>query len=191
MTHLFAEKRLMKPLFAALLLAAGHAAAAQSYQQTNLVTDNQAVTPGPADRSELDQSPGVSLLTPPAAHSGVSDNGSGVSTLYTGDVNSSAFKASSLVVTAPGVPAGTTGSPTGQVFNNSGGGFDVPVGGGTKSAVFITVSEDGTLSGWNPGVNATQAQLAVTTPGAVYKGPGDCRQQFVCGRFLSRHDQRL
>ena len=45
-----------------------------------------------------------------------------------------------------------------------------PVGGGTKSAIFITDSEDGTLSGWNPGVNPTQAQLAVTTPGAVYKG---------------------
>lgn len=169
MTHLFAKKRLMKPLFAALLLTAGHAAAAQSYQQTNLVTDNQAVTPALLTDPNLVNPWGIALSSAGGAF-WVSDNGSGVSTLYTGDVNGSAFNIAPLVVTAPGVPAGTTGSPTGQIFNNSGGGFAVPVGGGTKSAVFITTSEDGTLSGWNPGVNPTQAQLAVTTPGAVYKG---------------------
>ncbi len=161
-------KSLLKPLFAALLLAAGHSAAAQSYGQTNLVTDNQSVTPALLTDPNLVNPWGIAL-SPGGGAFWVSDNGTGVSTLYSGDVNGSAFKVSSLVVTAPGAPAGTTGSPTGQVFNGAGG-FNVPVGTGTKSSLFITTSEDGTISGWNPGVNLTQAQLAVTTPGAVYKG---------------------
>ena len=162
-------KKIVSPFLAAVLLAAAHAAAAQGYQQTNLVTDNQSVTPALLTDPNLVNPWGIALSSAGGAF-WVSDNGSGVSSLYTGDVNGSAFKVSTLVVTAPGSPGGTTGSPTGQIFNNSGGGFDVPVGGGTSSAVFITDSEDGTISGWNPGVNRTQAQLAVTTPGAVYKG---------------------
>ena len=157
-----------KPLLAAVLLTAAHAAAAQSYQQTNLVTDNQAVTPALLTDPNLVNPWGIAL-SPSAGAFWVSDNGTGVSSLYNGDVNGSAFKVASLVVTIPGVPSETTGSPTDQIFNG-GGGFDVPVGTGTKSSLFVTTSEDGTLSGWNPGVSLTQAQLAVTTPGAVYKG---------------------
>ena len=159
---------ILKPLFAAILLAAARTTAAQSYHQTNLVTDNQAVTPALLTDPNLVNPWGIAL-NPNAGAFWVSDNGTGVSTLYNGDVNGSAFKVVSLVVAIPGVPAGATGSPTGQIFNG-GGGFAVPVGTGTKSSLFITTSEDGTLSGWNPSVSVTQAQLAVTTPGAVYKG---------------------
>jgi len=159
----------MRPILAAALLAAGHAAAAQSYQQTNLVTDNQSVTQAQLTDPNLKNPWGIALSSG-GGNFWISDNNAGVSTLYGGDVNGSALKINSLVVTAPGVPSGTPGSPTGQIFNG-GGGFNVPVGGsGSKSAIFITASEDGTLSGWNPGVSVTQAQLAVTTPGAVYKG---------------------
>ncbi len=161
-------KKIVSPFLAAALLAAAHAATAQSYQQTNLVTDNQSVTPALLTDPNLVNPWGIALSSAGGAF-WVSDNGSGVSTLYTGDVNGSAFKAAPLIVTTPAIPSGTTGSATGQVFNNSGGGFGVPVGSSTKSAVFITASEDGTIGGWNPG-DGTQAQLATFNTGSVYKG---------------------
>jgi uncharacterized protein (TIGR03118 family) len=99
----------------------------------------------------------------------VSDNGTGVSTLYNG-----AGAKLSLVVTIPppaGSPAGTTAKPTGQVFNGS---ADFVVTNGTASAPsrFIFATEDGTISGWNPNVDATHAILAVDNSGAgaIYKG---------------------
>jgi uncharacterized protein (TIGR03118 family) len=59
-------------------------------------------------------------------------------------------------------------SPTGQVFNGTTG-FQVAPG---QSALFIFATEDGTISGWNPNVNATEAILKVDNnpSGAVYKG---------------------
>jgi uncharacterized protein (TIGR03118 family) len=114
----------------------------------------------------------------------ISDNGAGVSTLY-----NTAGMAQSLVVSipAPGQPLGTGGAPTGVVFNTDGGasgGFKVAgvTSGGmstSQSAVFLFATEDGTILGWNPMVNppgfnpakvGTYAIIAVTTPGAVYKG---------------------
>jgi uncharacterized protein (TIGR03118 family) len=54
----------------------------------------------------------------------------------------------------------TEGNPTGQVFNNVGG---------FNGDLFLFVSEDGTLSGWRPGLVNT-AEVLATRPGAVYKG---------------------
>src|SRR5215831_12941173 len=115
----------------------------------------------------------------------ISDNGAGVSTLY-----NTAGMAQSLVVSipAPGQPLGTGGAPTGVVFNTDGGaagGFPlsgVNSGGMATSqpAVFLFATEDGTILGWNPGVNppgfnpakaGKYAIIAVNnSPGAVYKG---------------------
>ncbi len=39
-----------------------------------------------------------------------------------------------------------------------------------SAARFLFVTEDGTISGWNPAVDATHAIVKVTSPGAVYKG---------------------
>ena len=58
-----------------------------------------------------------------------------------------------LVVTIPHAPQAATGSPTGIVFNGS---SDFAVAPG-KPAIFLFVSLDGTISGWNPGVNQTMA----------------------------------
>jgi uncharacterized protein (TIGR03118 family) len=82
----------------------------------------------------------------------VSDNGTGLSTVYNGTTGNP----SALVVTVPG-------APTGIVFNGTSA---FPVLGGAP-ARFIFASEDGTISAWNGG---TQAQVVVTTVGAVYKG---------------------
>jgi uncharacterized protein (TIGR03118 family) len=80
------------------------------------------------------------------------------------------------VATPPGQTPGTA-APDGQVFNGSGG-FNVSqtVGGVTKtgSSAFIFATEDGTISGWSPGVDQSHSVLAVDNShggtGAVYKG---------------------
>jgi len=65
------------------------------------------------------------------------------------------------------------GSPTGIVFNNTSG-FSVTENGKSGAALFLFATEDGTISGWNPNVDGTNAILAVDRSkvglGAVYKG---------------------
>jgi uncharacterized protein (TIGR03118 family) len=82
----------------------------------------------------------------------VSDNGTGLATLYTGTGS-----VIPLVVTIPAAKQGSMGSPTGTIYNGSMG-FTVGAG---DPAVFLFATEDGTISGWNPKVNATNAVIAV------------------------------
>ncbi len=94
----------------------------------------------------------------------VSDNGTGLSTLYDGT-----GKPESLVVKVPsGDPSVQTGTPTGTMFNGDPNSFQIAPG---KGAIFLFVTEDGTISGWNPGVSATSAVVVVNTKNkAVFKG---------------------
>jgi uncharacterized protein (TIGR03118 family) len=101
----------------------------------------------------------------------VSDNGTGVSTLYHQDGT-----AVDLVVTIPTAARNREGgNPTGQVFNGTAF-FQVTKNGISGPARFIFVSEDGSISGWNPTVDPTNAIIAVdngTNRGnnrAIYKG---------------------
>lgn len=89
----------------------------------------------------------------------VSDNGTGLSTLY-----NAAGAAQGLVVTIPSANGSDTGDPTGQVFNNT---MDFKIAG--TPAHFIFATEDGTISGWYTG---TSAQIVVNNSGnnAIYKG---------------------
>jgi len=98
------------------------------------------------------------MIASPAGPWWVSDNGTGLSTLYDGT-----GKPQALVVTVPSGTSGT-GTPTGIVFNST---SDFKINGNTP--VFIFATEDGTLSGWNSG---TSAVIAVNNSGngAVYKG---------------------
>ncbi len=94
----------------------------------------------------------------------VSDNNSGFATLYTG-----AGTKEGLIVTIPPPVGGTQpATPTGQIFNGTTS-FQLAPG---KPALFILDTEDGTISGWNPGVSPTHAILTVdnSAAGAVYKG---------------------
>lgn len=140
----------------------------QHYTQTNLVSDM----------------PGVAAVTDPnlvnawgmSRSSGspwwVSDNGPGLTTLYTG--------AGAAVPLGQPCPAGTfvncvtipsgdpnsspTGTPTGQVFNGTTD-FQITPG---NPAHFIFVTEDGTISAWNGGPSAV---IMVNTHSAsVFKG---------------------
>jgi uncharacterized protein (TIGR03118 family) len=101
----------------------------------------------------------------PAGFVWVANNGSATSTLYDGN-----GVPQTLVVAIPPGSAGTA-SPTGIVFNGSTS-FQVTQNGVTGASAFIFVTETGTLSGWSPSVNRTNAVLTVDTgaAGAVYKG---------------------
>jgi uncharacterized protein (TIGR03118 family) len=101
----------------------------------------------------------------------VSDNGTGVSTLYHQDGT-----AATLIVEIPRAARNRgTANPTGVVFNNTPF-FQVTKNGTSAPAFFIFVSEDGSISGWNPTLDQTHAIIAVdngTNRGvnaAVYKG---------------------
>ncbi len=101
----------------------------------------------------------------------VSDNGTGVSTLYKQDGT-----ARPLIVTIPTSARNKDGgNPTGVVFNDTSF-FNVTLNGTSQPAVFIFVSEDGSISGWNPNVDGTHAIIAVDngtnlgTNRAIYKG---------------------
>lgn len=138
---------------------------AQHYTQTNLVSD----VSGLATNRDGNLVNAWGLARSAGGPWWVSNNGTGTSTLYNGAGD--AFPpASPLVVSIPTTktaPAGTTGTPTGVVFNGS---ADFAVAPG-KPAIFIFVTEDGTISGWNPGVDQTHAIREVDRGNkAVYKG---------------------
>jgi uncharacterized protein (TIGR03118 family) len=86
----------------------------------------------------------------------ISNNGSGVASLYSVDPTTNLASKLGLVVTIPGV-----GSVTGQVFN---GGSEF------NGDRFLFVSEDGTISGWRGALGTTAEILQTGTPPNVYKG---------------------
>ncbi len=90
----------------------------------------------------------------------VSDNGTGVSTLYNGSGNPFPV-GSPLVVTIPPPSGGTPpAAPTGVVFN------------GTpdfQPARFIFATEDGTIAAWNSGTSAV-LKADLSGSGALFKG---------------------
>jgi uncharacterized protein (TIGR03118 family) len=101
----------------------------------------------------------------------IANNGTGTSTLYNTD-GVPAPLGNPLVVTIPTASTNTEGAnPTGIVFN-SGSGFVVTKNGHSGPSRFIFVSEDGSISGWNPQVSATAAVIAVDhgSQEAIYKG---------------------
>lgn len=147
-------------LLAALVLALGVSAPpsqAQQYKVTGLVSDQSGVAP--ATDANLVNPWGMSRSS--TSPWWISDNGTGLSTLYTGTGT-----AASLVVTVPtGDPTvSPTGTPTGTVYNG-GTGFVLPNG---KPAVFMFVTEDGTISGWNGGASAVIKDN--TKSASVFKG---------------------
>lgn len=89
----------------------------------------------------------------------VSDNGTGLSTLYTGT-----GQPQSLVVTIPSASGQGTGTPSGTVYNASTTDFKIH----GFATPFLFCTEDGTISGW---YTSTVAFIAVNNNnGAVYKG---------------------
>jgi uncharacterized protein (TIGR03118 family) len=127
------------------------------FQQTNLVSD----IPGMAQFTDPNLINPWGITSSATSPFWISNNNSGTSTLYNGAGNKIP-----LTVTIPG-PGGAQGTPTGVVFNGTSG---------FNGSVFIFATEDGTIAGWNPGVDLFNAHTFVDNSnippgnGAVYKG---------------------
>jgi uncharacterized protein (TIGR03118 family) len=160
----------MKPLlriFAALSLTSsiGAAAFGQHYKQTNLVSN----TSGSAEGTDADLVNPWGLSRASGSVWWVSDNLTGVATLYNGP-----GAKQSLVVTIP--PADPTnkntpnGSPTGTVANGSTTDFLISAG---NPAVFIFATVDGTIAAWNPKVALAQGAQPPSTHAVTVVKTGD------------------
>lgn len=142
----------------ALALLATPALAATAFKLTLLDSDSSTkakhIDPNLVNAWGLCQGPGTDPIW-------VSDNGTGLSTVYaqgTGVIES-------IVVTIP------QGAPTGCVYNSTSG-FKVTEGSKSGAASFIFASEAGIISGWNGSVDANNAIVAYdgSGKGSVYKG---------------------
>jgi len=124
------------------------------YRQVNLVSD----LPGAILQDpDLVNAWGISFG--PTTPFWVSDNGTGLATLYAVTNDASGIThvdKQTLKVTIPG-----DGTPTGQVFNNKGG---------FNGDLFLFVSEDGTISGWRPVLGTAAEVLVPGISNNVYKG---------------------
>src|SRR5260221_1876677 len=141
------------------------------YLQTNLMADpTESVGKAPVHDPNL-LNPWGLTRSPNGSPWWIGNNNSGTSTLVTGagapvnnfpadphpDSNGNGINSpfnNFVMVPPPGFAPGTQSAPTGVVFNGSGTDFllnkGTPAG---LSAVFIFSTEDGTISGWNPGAN--------------------------------------
>ncbi len=153
-------------LGAALLAAAAPAVAAadapqaaNSYRQTNLISD----IPGVARITDPHLVNPWGIVASPTSPLWVANNNSNTSTLYTGGVDGSIPSIVPLVVSIP------FGAPTGVVFNPTSG-FLVHVNHQSAPANFIFDSEAGRITAWSNAVSGTKATIAFADPNAVYKG---------------------
>src|SRR5215472_3497130 len=160
-------------LFVLFLSAISAVGQANSYRQTNLVSDMA----GAAAHTDpkLVNPWGISFF--PGQPFWISDNNSGYSTVY--DANGVTQLAPVLI---PGHNAPAT--PTGTVINTTG---QFKVGGSPSQ--FLFAAEDGTISGWNGTGNAILA-VDHSGAGAVYKGmailsPACCAPYLVVANFRS------
>ena len=157
--------------FALLLLAAAMFTAVSARADTYSWTNFQSDIAGVAQHVDPNLvNPWGMSVSAPNGTIWVSDNGTGVSTLYGQDGT-----ARSLVVTIPTAARNRGGgNPTGQVRNNTLF-FQVTKNGNSAPSFFIFVGEDGSISGWNPTLDQTHAIIAVDngrnlgTNHAVYK----------------------
>jgi uncharacterized protein (TIGR03118 family) len=178
----------MKSLFhfsacATLALICSSTGIAQSYNQTNLVSNTAGVAP--VTDPQLVNPWGLSRGS--GSPWWISDQATGLSTLY----NGAGAKQSLIVTIPPADPSNKNtpiGTPTGTIFNGSQTDFLLAPG---KSATFIFSTIDGTIAGWNATVALAQGAappsthavtVVKTSDGSSYTG---LTSAFVNGaRFL-------
>lgn len=136
-----------------LVLMTASATAATVYQQTNLVSD----IPGMAAHTDPNLVNPWGISSSATSPIWVSDAGTSKATVYNGSGTPQA-----LVVSIP--PSGT--EPTGQVFNDSGSGFNV----NGQSSRFLFATTSGTVAGWNSASGTTAIIGFNSTDNAVYTG---------------------
>src|SRR5262249_6173657 len=112
------------------------------YVVNKLVSD----LPGAAVTDARLKNPWGVAFSPGGSPFWVADNATGLSPLYAGDGT-----IQSTVVTIPSASGGSTGNPTGIIWNPSSA-FKVPST--DTQAAFIFATEDGTISAWASGLSA-------------------------------------
>jgi uncharacterized protein (TIGR03118 family) len=155
-----------------MALAMGAVSFGQHYTQTNLVSN----TPGVAPVTD------PQLVNPWGISRGsgspwwVSDNGTGLSTLY----NGAGAKQGLIVTIPPSNPNNKktpTGTPTGTIFNGSTTDFLLAP---KAPAAFLFSTLDGSIAAWNPSVAPTTAvTVARGAAGSSYTG---LTSAFINGR---------
>ena len=155
--------RLAVVLASSLLSLAG-VAVGQHYNKTDLTADIAATSPtAPNFDGNLVNAWGLARGS--TSFFWVSDNGTGLSTLYNG-----AGARNPLVVKIPTEDGSSTSAPTGAISNYSSG-FEVNGPGTGTPGAFLFCTEDGTIAAWNPTVDRNNAVLKVKLGGkAIYKG---------------------
>src|SRR6266849_2118216 len=131
----------------------------QHFNRTDLTANSESVASVPNLDPNLVNAWGLSRSS--ASPWWVSDNGTGLSTLY-----DASGAPQSLVVKILTPDGKGTLAPTGTVFNPTSA---FPVAPKMK-AIFLFVTEDGTISGWNPGVDPNAVVLKNRICKAIYKG---------------------
>ncbi|HEY7115993.1 MAG TPA: TIGR03118 family protein [Tepidisphaeraceae bacterium] len=133
------------------------------YVQTNLVSDNGV----PGTRTDANLVNGWGLAAAPGGGPWwVAAAEKGLSLAF----DSTGAQAAANVI-IPNAAGQTESNPTGVVANDTGG-FVVSSGGNSAASEYVFVTENGTVSGWNIGVDPTHAIMEVdnSASGAVYKG---------------------
>jgi len=168
-TLFFARRALqLAALGLGLAVSAAVVADPGNYVVHNLVS-NQA---GVADHQDGNLQNAWGIVSGPTTPIWVSDNSSGVSTVYDGQGNAilTGSPLAPLVVTIPG------GFPTGITFNPSASDFLISCGSPATSAAatFLWATENGNIAAWRGGVGGcgSTAVIPPTTavPNGVYKG---------------------
>src|SRR6266849_7832531 len=145
---------------------------AQHYTQTTLVSN----VPGRAPVTDPNLQNAWGLVASPTSPWWVSNNAGGTATLYSSATTPTTVVP--LVLTIPNAPSQPApGSPTGVMFNGTSTDFLLDPNNPGSHAIFLFVTEDGTVQGWNPGIKPSTAVIKVDDShvpgpknGAVYKG---------------------
>src|SRR5262245_43121452 len=146
-------------------------------EQRNLVSDQ----PGVAEITDANLvNPWGISESPNGGAFWLSDNGTGLSPLYLGDLAGSPINHLFDVSIPGGKPAGTVFNPFQSIMSNGNStDFSVTDGTNTGPAVFLFASKTGAVTGWNPGVGTPGGPFNISlfaepgyqaTDGAIYTG---------------------
>ena len=138
------------------------AAGPNAYIQHNLIAD----TPGVADITDPNLVNPWAIAESATSPFWISDNGTGLATVYSTSATAT-ITIASLRVTIPAGTAdsGATSGPVSGQLSNTTTVFLV----GTTKASFLFCTEDGVIAGWNGGSTAVK-EVDNSGKGAVYKG---------------------
>ena len=154
------KKCMLQAAIASLLFLVPSVSLAQQYTRTDLVSSIPGVGTNGLNGLDTQLVNAWGLTRSAGSAWWISDNGTGLATVYNGVGNKT------LTVTIPAPPgANTPSTPTGLVANGT---ADFPLPGST-AAKFIFVTEQGVIAAWNGGATAVIVKDN-SKKGAIYKG---------------------